>query len=281
MTKILRYLYQKFVVTRRISELQIKEAGLDSDGHAFVTLKDGMTFYGPKPAGKEKKFYSTILSKSVKNQLPFHCYQVAIDIVIRFYEGNLKWGGPAKEAFYHVKEGNVIAEMGAFRGYYTLYLSKKVGPDGHIIAIEPIPDNIEYLRKNIAINEIENVTIVPKGVWNENDQKTFQRKTTDYQSGSIDIVYQDQEALVIEVNTLDKILSDQKVNEVDFMLIQLNGAEFEALEGLSKSKPKNLAIASRYNKNQRNIAREIQELLMQRGYAINILNEKFIYAQLN
>lgn len=281
MTKILRYLYQKVIVTARVAKLEIAEAGLDNDDQAFVKLKSGMIFYGPRPASKEKKFYSLLLSRSVKNNLPFHCYQIAIDIVIRYKEGNLKWGGPAKEAFYKVQEGDVIAEMGAFRGYYTLYLSQKVGAKGRVIAIEPIPENVEYLQKNIEVNEIKNVTIVPKGVWNENDKKVFQRKSSDFQSGSIDISYQNQEEQAIEVNTLDKILSDHQVSTLDFMLIQLNGAEYEALEGLSKSKPKHLAIAARYNKDEKDIAEEIQELLTQRGYKTDSLQKKFVYAQLN
>lgn len=280
MIKIARYLYRKLIVTSRIKSLSIEKAGIDDEGYAFVSIEGGLTFYGPKPAKKEKKFYN-LLPNSVKKTLPFHSFQIAVDIVIRFKEGNLKWGGPAKEAFYQVKSGDIVAEMGAFRGYYTLYLAQKVGPNGRVIAIEPIPDNIEYLRKNISANKLDNVTIVPKGVWHENDKKVFQRKSSDYQSGSIDITYEDQEELAIEVNTLDKILIDNKVDKVDLMLIQLNGAEHEALEGLLNISPTHLSIAARYDKSQRDIALEIQNLLKQRGYNTKTLQEKFVYAQLN
>jgi len=281
MIKIARYLYQKFTTTRRLQTLKIEEAGIDGDGDAFVRLKDDYVFYGPKPVAKEKKFYSLFLSGGTKNQLPFDCYQVAIDIVIRYKEGNLKWGGPAKEAYYKVKEGDVIAEMGAFRGYYTLYLTKQVGTEGRIVAIEPIPDNVRYLKKNISENHLKNVSIVPKGVWNKDEEKVFQRKSTDFQSGSIDMSYDDSDAQKIEVNTLDTILKDQHIQQVDFMLIQLNGAEYEALEGLTSLAPKNLSIAARYDKEGRDIAKEIQLLLEERGYEVQSLNQKFVYGQLN
>lgn len=281
MIKLVRYIYQKVIVSSRVNKLPVVQAAVDSEGHAFVTLLDGLTFFGPKPHKKERKFYNLLLGSRIKRSIPFECYQIAIDIVIRYKEGNLKWGGPPKEAFYKVQGGDYIAEMGAFRGYYTMYLSQKVGPQGKIIAIEPIPSNLEYLRKNIEFNKLDNVFIVPKGVWNTNDKKVFQRKSTDYQSGSIDIAYQNQESLAIEVNTLDKILTDHKLKDLDFMLIQLNGAECEALEGLTLVKPKNLSIAARYNKDNRNIAGEIIETLKQRGYSVETLNEKFIYARLN
>ncbi|SNT36088.1 methyltransferase, FkbM family [Ekhidna lutea] len=281
MFKIIRYVYQKFATCSKIKQLKILEAGVDKEGDPFIKLENGRIFFGPESTSKERKFYKLFLSSGTRKKLPFQCFQIALDIVIRYMEGNLKWGGPAKEAFYNVKEGDVIAEMGAFRGYYTLYLADKVGTSGKIVAIEPIPSNLKYLEKNIAANKLENVIVVPKGVWNENDHKTFQRKSTDFQSGSIDISYNNSEALSIEVNTLDQILQDTNVDQVDFMLIQLNGAEYEALEGLSKFEPKHLAIAARYDKEERNIAQEIRLLLEARDYTTKTLNRKFVYAQLN
>lgn len=281
MIKIARYIYQKAITSYRITKLRIKEAGLDENGDPYVTLQDEFTFSGPKTALKEKKFYDLFLSRKVKAKLPFDCYQVAMDIVIRYVEGNLKWGGPHKEAYYKIKTNDVVAEMGAFRGYYTLYLSKKVGENGRIIAIEPIPSNIQYLKKNIEINDIKNVTIIEKGVWNANDTKTFQRKATDYQSGSIDISYENEASLSVEVNTLDTILTRCNTKRVDLMLIQLNGAEYEALEGLKSFMPLNFAIAARYDKNDRRISSEIVQLLIKRGYNVKTLQEKFVYACLN
>lgn len=280
MIKIIIYLCQKIITTYRIRHLKVNETGVDNDGHAYIKLENGMTFFGPQPPRKEKKFYS-LLPSGIKARLPFQCFQVAADIVIRYEEGNLKWGGPAKETFYKVKEGDVIAEMGAFRGYYTLYLAEKAGNSGKVIAIEPIPSNLVFLKKNVEANKLNQVTIVPKGVWNENDMKAFQRRPTDYQSGSIDISYNESENEMIEVNTLDKILSDSKTSDVDFMLIQLNGAEYEALEGLKEINPKHLAIAARYDKDGRKIAREIEDFLKQKEYSTKTLQKKFVYAHLN
>ncbi|WP_462248257.1 FkbM family methyltransferase [Ekhidna sp.] len=280
MLKIILYIYQKIVVSRQIRSLQIESASIDEDGHSFVRLNDGLVFYGPKSMKKERKFYKILIPSNLKKQLPFECYQIAMDIIIRYKDGNLKWGGPSKEAMYTVKKEDVIAEMGAYRGFYTIYLSQKVGPKGKIIAIEPIPENIEYLRKNIEANNLKNTVIVEKGVWNANEQKVFQRKTTEFQSASIDLVFQNQNTETIEVNTLDKILDDSDVKGVDFMLIQLNGAEYEALEGLQSFIPKHFAIAARYNKDGRDITTEVENLLVERGYATKRLEHKFVYAEL-
>ena len=61
----------------------------------------------------------------------------------------------------HVGPGQVVFDIGANVGYYTLLASRRVGPSGRVLAFEPLPRNISYLYRHLALNDIENVTLIP------------------------------------------------------------------------------------------------------------------------
>lgn len=63
-----------------------------------------------------------------------------------------------------VKEGDIVLDVGANIGYYTLIFSKAVGRRGKVFAFEPEPNNFILLQKNVQINNLENVTLIQKAV---------------------------------------------------------------------------------------------------------------------
>ena len=71
---------------------------------------------------------------------------------MRFIRGNL------------VKPGSVVLECGAHHGAHTILLSKWVGDQGKVIAVEPMPENAAIIRRNIELNGLTNVTVVEKMV---------------------------------------------------------------------------------------------------------------------
>jgi len=281
MLSILDFIYQRLRLTFLVNELEIQDSGNDTDGDFFITLKNGKKFFGPKSRTKDKKFYR-LLSRKTKEKLIFEAFGIAIDIIIRYQEGSLKLGGPAKELYYKASIGDVVAEMGAYQGFYTMYLSENVGSEGKIIAIEPIEQNLRFLRKNISSNRIENVEIIPFGVWKENAKLQFERRENDMQSSSADLTYKnDSTSFEIEVKTLDTILKSSNVESIDFMLIQLNGAELNALLGLKNFKPKNFSIAARYNVSDSDMVKEIVTLLGERSYDVKVIEKNYIFAKLD
>jgi len=277
-----KYIHRKIRIINtigKINQLEIQDAGLDSEsGFPYIHLKNGPIFYGIFPPKNLRKYY-WFFSWELRNKVPQECLRVAMDIIIRYQECGLKWGGPKKERFYDIQPGDVVAEMGAYMGYYCLRLSEKVGKTGQVIAIEPIPENIAILRKNISDNNLSNVQIVPKGVWRQKDQLPFQQRSTDNQSGSVYLQYDENENHLLEVDSLDNILAASEVPNVNFMVIQLNGAELEALQGLTQFRPEHLAIAVRYGADTQSDIPEITVLLQKRGYQVKVVEKKFVFAQ--
>jgi FkbM family methyltransferase len=63
-----------------------------------------------------------------------------------------------------VTPGDVVLEIGAHHGCTAILLSRWVGDSGRVICFEPMPANCDVIRKNIALNKLTNVTLVPEAV---------------------------------------------------------------------------------------------------------------------
>lgn len=59
-----------------------------------------------------------------------------------------------------VKPGDVIWDIGANVGLYTLMLAKAVGPAGHVYAFEPAPDSAESIREHARMNGVQNFEVL-------------------------------------------------------------------------------------------------------------------------
>ena len=58
-----------------------------------------------------------------------------------------------------IKKGDVVIDIGAHIGYYTVLFAKLVGPKGRVFAFEASPTNFEILKKNVNVNGYQNVTV--------------------------------------------------------------------------------------------------------------------------
>jgi len=265
----------------KVTNLEIEKCGIDSEGDPFVKLKEGPIFYGSRSSNKLDHILYPTLPRGVRMLLSKECIQVAVDIVIRYNEGGLKYGGPKKQSRYKVSRKDKVAEMGAYQGFCSIKLAEQVGEKGSVIAIEPMPDNFRLLEKNVKANNLSHVTCVNKGVWDVEKKLKFNRKKNDRQSSSIEIKYNNSDYFIVQADSLDNIFNDIDEFANEFMIIQLNGAEINALRGLSIFKPKHLSIAARYDTEGVDAALAISKLLKEKGYTVEVENEDFVFAELN
>jgi FkbM family methyltransferase len=77
---------------------------------------------------------------------------------------NFFWGTYEPEqtqAFQKIiRPGDVVFDVGAHYGYYTLLSSALAGPKGKVFAFEPSPGNIPRLKKHLDINHCDNVQVI-------------------------------------------------------------------------------------------------------------------------
>jgi FkbM family methyltransferase len=60
----------------------------------------------------------------------------------------------------YVSAGDTVYDIGANIGYVSLSLAKRVGPNGRVIAFEPVPRNVDLLRKSIEVNSLKNIKLL-------------------------------------------------------------------------------------------------------------------------
>lgn len=146
------------------------------------------------------------------------------------------------ELHYHLKPGDIVVDAGAFTGDYTIFAAKKVGANGKIIAFEPDKKNRERLLSNIKYEKLNNVIVIPKGLWSEDTFLSIEKSR-----GLHTAMSKEKTGDKIEVARLDNELKKLKIKKVDFIKMDIEGAEKEAMKGCVKTLKENklnLAIAS-------------------------------------
>jgi len=269
----------KRAMIKKINQLPIASSGIDKENDPFVRLEDGTILYG-----KTSNNYNVIfkyLQPKIKEKLNIQCIQVAADIVIRYVEGGLKYGGPKKQSRYVVQPGDSVSEMGGYQGFCSVKLAQQVGTKGQVIAIEPMEDNFRLLSKNKEKNNLTQLKVINRAVWDEAKDVSFERKKGDGQSSSIEMSYDNPDNYIVKAETLDIIYEKFQMKPLDFMIIQLNGAEINALRGLTSFKPKQLSIAARYDTENQDAAQQIKNHLEKKGYIVEIDEDDFVFAHLS
>src|SRR5215213_1352740 len=65
------------------------------------------------------------------------------------------------------KTGDIVIDVGAAFGFYTIMASKRVGQQGKVVAIEPQPIILEMLNRNIKLNKLVNVITLNYAVYSQ------------------------------------------------------------------------------------------------------------------
>jgi len=133
-----------------------------------------------------------------------------------------------------VQPGDVVLDCGANVGVFT----KKALAQGasHVIAIEPAPENLAVLRKNLAAEiAAGKVTIYAKGVWNKDDTLTMYIDTTNSAADSFVRRADNSGTVQLPLTTIDHLVEDLHLDRVDFIKMDIEGAERQAVAGAAST----------------------------------------------
>jgi FkbM family methyltransferase len=171
-----------------------------------------------------------------------------------------------------IKKGDVVLDLGANIGYYALKYAQWVGKQGMVYAFEPEPLNFKLLDLNRYINNYENLRCFELAVGNF--------------CGSIklNLINSKENSLFVEgdpINVwcvkLDDFLGNKKI---DFVKIDIEGAEGEAILGMKKiiKNNPNIKILFEFKKliNKSSISQEaLLDFLEDQGFVFYEINERF------
>ena len=134
-----------------------------------------------------------------------------------------------------VQPGDVVLDCGANVGVYTRAALKQGAR--LVVAIEPAPENIECLRRTFEKEIAEGKVIVyPKGVWDKDDMLELMVDPQNSAADSFIIRREGAKAVAkVPLTTIDKMVDELKLDKVDYIKMDIEGAEVKALAGGRKT----------------------------------------------
>jgi|UPI00036AB41C FkbM family methyltransferase len=182
----------------------------------------------------------------------FKINTVFVDFYLTFYPLKKKMGGRGIFIFREkieplmqhglglIKKNFICIDAGANQGIFSIPFAKIAGEHGKVIAIEPMKYAQEIIKNNARINNLSNIY-----VYNGVLSNKIGLATLDYTDGigSSSILRDHGKKNLLEVNsnTIDNLYNEYSLNRVDFIKLDVEGAELLALKGakniLEKFKP--------------------------------------------
>ena len=171
------------------------------------------------------------------------------------------------------KEGDIVIDVGAHIGPYTLKTSKRVGLNGKVVAIEADPENFNILNRNIQLNKFTNVIALNYAAYSKEDKiklyllmkdssytiyntvmtdratnynTVMTDRATKYNTEMTDRANSEKKFVEVQANTLDYLLQSNgiKHEDVNWIKIDVEGAEYDVLKGAKNilSKSSNISL---------------------------------------
>lgn len=133
----------------------------------------------------------------------------------------------------------VIFDIGANVGYYSLHWASRVAPGGTIHAFEPVPSTFTWLSRNIALNRLDNVIRANNfGLGDApGSVSVFLPGFTGCGAASMKNLHPNESSQEIEVklDTLDRYFSAAGLDRLDLVKVDVEGAELFVLQGGRKT----------------------------------------------
>jgi FkbM family methyltransferase len=136
----------------------------------------------------------------------------------------------------NIAEGEVFVDVGAFVGFYSCLAANIVGNSGAVWAFEPEPVALALLNSNIQLNKYANVSVHQLAVGGSSGKIGFDTSvganigpaggfvSASYEAGSLEV----------EITSLDDFFSSRSHVSVDWIKLDTDGHELQALDGMSE-----------------------------------------------
>ena len=149
-----------------------------------------------------------------------------------------------------VDKGDFVLDCGSGWGDTAIFFANDVGVDGRIYTFEFIPRQLDIIKKNLSLNPdmIKRVSLVENALWNISGEKLY--VVDDGLGSRIGKEKLSDDYFEVYTTTIDDLIKEREIVKIDFIKMDIEGAELQALEGaretITKFRPK-LAISIYHN----------------------------------
>ncbi len=133
-----------------------------------------------------------------------------------------------------LRSGDIVIDVGAFIGWYSLLAGKLVGNKGRVFSFEPSHIHFQELTNNIVGNKLHNIKTFNVAVSNKNDKVSFWEagrgsslieKEAEIHNSFI------KEPIQVTTVTLNDFIEREKIQHIDFIKIDAEGWDLQILKG--------------------------------------------------
>lgn len=136
---------------------------------------------------------------------------------------------------FNPEQGDVVVDLGAHVGKYTLPSARMVGDEGHVFAFEAVPDHFEALEQNIELNGFSNVTALNVATYDKNQDMWLVgwdlQPEPDPDHPAVQHV-NPKGSIPVEAVTVDEVLEKHGVQSVNYVKIDIGRQELNAIRGM-------------------------------------------------
>ena len=135
-----------------------------------------------------------------------------------------------------VRPGMVCFDVGANLGEMALHMAMRTGPAGVVHAFEPVPAVFERLKNHVERNRLQNIRMHSLALSDRNGTCTIASADATSDNQGLGSIVNTNEIIVpvrqeIQAQTLDDFVSQQHIDRIDLIKIDIQGAEMLLLEG--------------------------------------------------
>jgi FkbM family methyltransferase len=130
------------------------------------------------------------------------------------------------EKVYRPQEGDIVIDVGAYVGMFSIKTALKVGRNGMVIAIEPSISNFTFLEGNTW--EFQNIFPFKIGLSEEDKEEKLYLS---HASACHTLIPSHKKYEAIKLVTLDNLAETMRLRKVDFVKIDAEGSEMKILKG--------------------------------------------------
>lgn len=190
--------------------------------------------------------------------------------------------GELRYVLNHMQPGGGMVDVGAHIGYFAIAAARRVGPNGHIFAIEPTSSSAATLRVNVDINQYNDRVTVFEGAASDTTGTGALRvsgTSAMFNTLEADTLSDETDSIPVQITTIDDLLAGHNWPRIDLIKMDVEGHERSVLEGCRATFAKypNVAVlfeASGTSDERLRVSLETIDWLAGEGFGFSFLGSK-------
>lgn len=174
---------------------------------------------------------------------------------------------------FKINPNDTVVDLGAHIGSFSVFASKKAVL-GKVFAYEPSPENFKYLTENKKLNSLSNLLIFNYAV--AGSKRNLNLYINEGDSGENSIYKTDAvKSIKISAVSLPQIFEENKISKIDFLKIDVEGAEYEILLNTPKkylNKIEKIAMEYHDNVAPKHNHEELKKFLEKNSFEVEVVN---------